>query len=787
MIKSGRSHGFIPLFIALLLTAPAPAQQAKPGQVVPVIGYAFPAGGCQKSEFEVAVGGFALTGTTQAVFSGQGISAVVLKHYKPINNQLQNKIRDLLKAEREKRAKPAATGSAKKPARPFKSGTYVRDEDLLRSIAEREGITPAQVDAYLEAVEQKRDPKRQINVQLSERITLRVKIDPAAPVGKRELRLLSGNGLSNPVAFIVGTLPELTETEPNDRAEQVAAKPVALPAVLNGRILPGDVDCFSFEARKGMNLTVAVAARELTPYLADAVPGWFQATVMLQDASGHEVAYKGSFAHRPDPLLCVNLPADGRYVLQIRDSICRGREDFVYRITAGEMPCLTEQFPTGGQVGAKVPVRVAGWNLPDYETTIEVGDTPGSRLIAPKPPILGFVQFEAGRFPEVFETPPENSAGKPLELKFPSTVNAIINTPAEHDRYAVQLAANTAVVAEIRARRLGSPLDSLLRVTGPDGKEIAANDDHDDPAAGLLTHHADSRVTFTAATAGIYHFQVTDAQGKGSRAHTYRLTIAPPQPGFELRIVPSCLNGRPGSMATFTAHVLRRDGFAGEIDLSLRDAPPGYELLGTKLPADKESVQLSLKLPYNAAAGVFPLAIDGTARVGDQQLVSKAVPAEDRMQAFFYRHLVPAEQLLACVTSAPRSFNRGQAMFAAMNQFRPLCAAGLTIPAGGSATLSLPGLNRPAAPQKLKFALAAPPPGLALTTAVNGNQTVLTFTADPALVKPGNLGNLIVNVFAQGQGRPQNPNPKQKAQPVKVGTLPPIPCRIAPAVAAGSK
>ena len=785
MIKSSRSHGFIPLFTVLLLTAPAPAQQAKPGQIVPVIGYAFPAGGCQQSEFEVTVGGFALTGTTQAVFSGQGISAVVLKHYKPINNQLQNKIRDLLKAEREKRANAAKSGPTAKPVRPAKPGAYLRDEDLLKSIAEREGITPAQVDAYLEAVEEKRDPKRQINVQLSERITLRVKIDPAAPVGKRELRLLSGNGLSNPVAFIVGTLPEVTETEPNDHAGQVAAKPVTLPAVLNGRILPGDVDCFSFEARKGMSLTVAVAARELTPYLADAVPGWFQATVMLQDASGREVAYKGSFAHRPDPLLCVSLPADGRYVLQIRDSICRGREDFVYRITAGEMPCLTEQFPTGGQVGTKVPVRVAGWNLPDYETTIDVGDTLGSRLIAPKPPILGFVQFEAGRFPEVFETPAETSAAKPRELGFPSTLNAIISTPGEHDRYAVQLAANTAVVAEIRARRLGSPLDSLLRVTGPDGKEIATNDDHDDPAAGLLTHQADSRVMFTATTAGIYHFQVTDAQGKGSRAHTYRLTIAPPQPGFELRIVPSCLNGRPGSMATFTAHVLRRDGFAGEIDLSLRDAPAGYELLGAKVPADKDSVQLSLKLPNNAAAGVFPLAIDGTARVGVQQLVSKAVPAEDRMQAFFYRHLVPAEQLLACVTGAPRSFNRGQAMFAAMNQLRPLCAAGLSVPAGGSATLSLPGLTRPAAPQKLKFALASPPPGLALTTAVNGNQTVLTFTADPALVKPGNLGNLIVNVFAEA--RPQNPNPKQKTQSVKVGTLPPIPCRITPAATGGSK
>ncbi|MEO0018277.1 MAG: hypothetical protein RLZZ522_1560, partial [Verrucomicrobiota bacterium] len=470
------------------------------------------------------------------------------------------------------------------------------------------------------------------------------------------------------------------------------------------------------------------------------------------------------------------------YRLQIRDSLCRGREDFVYRISAGDIPCLTEQYPTGGQLGTKVPVRVAGWNLSDYETTIEVGDTPGSRLIAPKPPILGFVQFEAGRWPEFLEKPGESSATAPWELGFPCTANGIISAPAEHDRYTVQLNAGTAVVAEIRARRLGSPLDSILRVTGPDQKVVATNDDHADPAAGLLTHQADSLVAFTAATAGLYQFEVRDAQGKGSRAHTYRLSIAPPQPDFELRVVPSCLNGRPGSMVPFTARVLRRDGFTGPITLSLRDAPAGYELLSATVPADKDSVQLSLKLPYPAAAGVVPLAIQGQARIGNRDVVHPAVPAEDRMQAFFYRHLVPTEQLLACVTGRAKVFNRSQAALAALERLRQLCAAGLKIPAGGAATLTVPGGKRQADQPPLKFALNSPPPGLALTTAMVNNQTVLTFTAESVL-KPGSLGNVIVNVFAEVPGRPQKPKAKAGKQTVKIGSLPPIPTTIIPAAA----
>jgi len=39
----------------------------------------------------------------------------------------------------------------------------------------------------------------------------------------------------------------------------------------------------------------------------------------------------------------------------------------------------------------------------------------------------------------------------------------------------------------------------------------------------------------------------------------------------------------------------------------------------------------------------------GTATIGDRQVVREAVPAEDKMQAFLWRHLLPAETLPALV------------------------------------------------------------------------------------------------------------------------------------------
>ena len=113
------------------------------------------------------------------------------------------------------------------------------------------------------------------------------------PGGRHELRLQNPWGLSNPLVFYVGELPEIVKQEPAEvdvplppklrkpnAPPPVAPAPpvvdVTLPLVVNGQILPGQVDRYRFQARKGEHLVAAVRARELMPYLADAVPGWFQ-------------------------------------------------------------------------------------------------------------------------------------------------------------------------------------------------------------------------------------------------------------------------------------------------------------------------------------------------------------------------------------------------------------------------------------------------------------------------------------------------------------------------------
>ena len=80
----------------------------------------------------------------------------------------------------------------------------------------------------------------------------------------------------------------------------------------------------------------------------------------LYDASGKEVAYNDDYRFKPDPVILYEVPQDGEYLLDINDAIYRGREDFVYRITIGELPFRDEHLPLGRPGGRADQGQVEG-------------------------------------------------------------------------------------------------------------------------------------------------------------------------------------------------------------------------------------------------------------------------------------------------------------------------------------------------------------------------------------------------------------------------------------------
>jgi hypothetical protein len=78
--------------------------------------------------------------------------------------------------------------------------------------------------------------------------------------------------------------------------------------------------------------------------------------------------------------------------------------------------------------------------------------------------------------------------------------------------------------AEVVAQRLGSSLDAVIKLVGPDGRSVAECDD----VEGLGT---DPRLEVTLPRDGDYTLEVRDARYTGGPGHRYRLRIgAPPLP-----------------------------------------------------------------------------------------------------------------------------------------------------------------------------------------------------------------------------------------------------------------
>ena len=624
----------------LLVLTPVAFGQA---QRDPHIAYVYPAGVCRSTEAEVVVGGQYLKGASEVYISGGGIEATVVKHWKFYTQGDASKVREKLdKARRQLDTTDDEGRSIGKRS----------SQKEIAAKAMANGLTEEELEAYREYGRRRNDPKRQLNPQLAETVTLHLKVAPDAELGKRDLRLGTDSGLAGPICFYVGQLAEYREIEPNDKT---AGKPISasLPVVLNGQIMPGDVDRFRFKARKGDRLVMVAAARELVPYLADAVPGWFQATLTLYDATGHEVAYSDDHTFHPDPVLYYKVLRDGLYDLEIKDSIYRGREDFVYRITLGVLPYVTSIFPLGCQSGDQLTLEVEGWNLPSHTMPVDTaGKQPGTYPISvrSKNPVTNYVPFVVGRMAECMEEEPNDDRQTAQPLKPPLIVNGRIDEPGDWDVFQFKGRPGGHVIVEVLARRLNSPMDSVLKLTDADGKQLMINDDHEDKGRGLATHHADSLLSVELPEQGVYYIHLGDTQNKGGPAYGYRLRVSGRQPDFELRVTPSTIHARPGSTVPITVYAMRKDDFSDEIAIALKEPPPGFKLTGGPMPAEKDEVQLTLKMPPQPGEEPFYLSLEGVASAGGREIRRRAVPADDMMQAFIYHHLVTAKDWMISVT-----------------------------------------------------------------------------------------------------------------------------------------
>ena len=734
----------------------------------------YPAGGSRATSFEVTAGGQNLATVTDVYVTGEGVRATIVRYEGNVPRLNGDQRRELRERLMELRADLlVGTGTGPRPSRSQDSrfgkvaGDTTKELPDLPVLRNPEKLTLKDLDR-VEARFLGNDPRRQPNAQIGEAVRIEVTIDAGATPGDREIRLGTRIGLTNPVRFQVGALPEIAEDESAGLRPAVIPL-VEPPLVLNGQVLPGDVDRMRIRATAGQRLLIQANARRLIPYLADAVPGWFQAAMSLRDPQGVEIAFSDHFRFDPDPILFCEIPRDGDYLLEITDSIHRGREDFIYRVSISENPFITSVFPLGGRAGVETIAAIAGWNVADAALRLDTrAGTDGVRwawaLLAAG--ASNAVPYTVDSLPECQESDADDFAGDEQRVTLPRIVNGRIALPGDVDVFRFDGHTGQEVVAAVEARNLGSPLDSLLRLTDASGRVIAWNDDHEDEGAGILTHHADSYVRARLPAAGVYRVEVSDAQRHGGVEFAYRLRLSAPRPGFGAIVTPSSINVPAGRCVPVTVHALREDGFDGDIDVSLVDAPAGFALSGARLPRGRSSVRMTLTAPPAPFDRPLAFKLSARARLGGKDVVHDVMPAQDMMQAFLYRHLVTSQSLMVAVLG-------GGGNPATLD----LPAGGrVRIPAGGSARVRF-AMPRRAQRLDMSFQLSDPPAGVTLgePMPVRGGVQLEILTSRPQ-AQAGYEDNLIVEAYLDPPADPAGLRDKSKRSPL--GYLPAIPIEI---------
>ena len=360
------------------------------------IGYAYPAGGQQGTTFPIRLGGQGLVYASDVVVSGEGVSVRLVDYYRVMDNQelslLAQQLNELRKPETtvdDVMAAKMAWFEFPAPIGPEGPDTRNQGEQLTTAqSSDGEPRPPATAPPEKEVAKQNlikrierrfaEDERTPAVHSQTELVFAEVTVAPDAKPGRREIRVITKRGVSNALPFYVGQVPEVARKPmktcqlPVLGKEHLAQRQrppdeeelrITVPCTMNGQIAAGEVNRYRFQATKGQRLVISVKARQLVPYVADGVPGWFQAVLKLYDANGKEVAYNDDFRSSPDPVLYYEVPEDGEYLLTINEALFRGRESFVYRITIGELPFVTSIFPLGGRVGEPVTIEMNGWNL----------------------------------------------------------------------------------------------------------------------------------------------------------------------------------------------------------------------------------------------------------------------------------------------------------------------------------------------------------------------------------------------------------------------------------------
>ena len=196
--------------------------------------------------------------------------------------------------------------------------------------------------------------------------------------GYRDVRLDGPDGVSDAVTVAIDRLPQEVEGDPG--------REFAVGTAVVGRLAALDRDRYRFRGRPGAKVAVDLEVRRLGFAFAPVV------TVTSADGRAIVQGREGRGGDR-DCRMSFDAPADGRFVVEVRDNLYEGSDRAFYRLRVEPAPIVPPDPPDPGPIAigsatevARTIARAGGFD--DFRLEVQAGQevevraevVPGSRL-----------------------------------------------------------------------------------------------------------------------------------------------------------------------------------------------------------------------------------------------------------------------------------------------------------------------------------------------------------------------------------------------------------------------
>lgn len=463
------------------------------------------------------------------------------------------------------------------------------------------------------------------------RLRARVEAPKDAPLGYYGLRLATAKGVSNLRLFCLDDLPQVQSTEKNRAV--TAPQSVPVPCTVVGRIANEAADFYKIVVQAGQRLSFDVLAHRLGSALDPQIT-LLDPRRQRELPGGHNNDSPGL---QTDARLTYQFAEAGEYVIEIRDTTYRGGDDFWYRLRIGDFPCATSPLPMAARRGSKATIFFSGPCVDGvWPETVDVPADPAASVmwVAPRGSsgLHGWpVALALSDHDELLETEPNDVLTRANRIPVPGGMTACFQAKGDVDHFAFAGKKGQRLVVEAHSQELYSPCEVFMTIKDAKGADVAKTNPMTPP-----------RLTFTPSADGEYTLIVEHLFNWNGPSETYRVTVVPHEPDFELTLASDRIDVPQGGNAIVGVTVVRRD-FNGPIDVSLQGVS------GVTAQALVPSGQLTgtLLVRADSSAAIGP----GLGRVQGQAIIaSKSVVRPASVRPVL-------TQDLAALTYPPLQFN----------------------------------------------------------------------------------------------------------------------------------